>query len=330
MKSILAVAALASSAVAAPAGIPSISSITGVPLPTPSAPSVPSGIPSSIPSGIPPSIPAVSGLPELHRPTPSAPSVPSLSTTPAPGSSGQLLTDLGPEVNGVLTVTGQDSKQLLIQLSPEVAALLSGLGLPSVGVPVGEVVATASSVGDLLKDLGPMTQGLLTVTGQDGSVLLVQLAPNVAALVSGLGLPSVGVPVGNVVGTLGAHVKRQATDQVLNDVGKQVNGVLTVTGQDAKKLLIQLSPEVAKLLSGVALPAVGIPVGSVVASASSVGDLVKDLGPQTEGLLTVAGNDGKVLLIQLSPNIARLVSGLGLPGVGVPVGKVVATLGKNL
>jgi hypothetical protein len=247
----------------------------------------------------------------------------------APGN-GQLLTDLGPEVNGVLTVTGKDSKELLIQLSPEVAGLLVGLGLPSLAAPVGSIVATASNVGDLVKDLGPNTQGLLTVLGGDGSALLVQLAPSVAALVSGLGLPSVGIPVGTIVATVGSHVKRQATGNLLHDIGKQVNGILTVTGPDAKKLLIQLSPEVAGLLTGLGLPAIGVPVGEIVASAASVGDLLKNLGPQTEGLLTVVGDGGKVLLIQLAPGVAGLLTGLGLPTVGIPVGTVVATLGANL
>jgi hypothetical protein len=73
------------------------------------------------------------------------------------------------------------SPQLLKDLAPPVAALVSGLGLPGVGVPVGGVLEAAST--NLKRD----------------PQLLKDLAPPVAALVSGLGLPGVGVPVGGVL-----------------------------------------------------------------------------------------------------------------------------------
>ncbi|PYH49610.1 uncharacterized protein BP01DRAFT_396295 [Aspergillus saccharolyticus JOP 1030-1] len=248
---------------------------------------------------------------------------------PSAGASGHVVQDQGRNVKQILTVTGPDAKQLLIELSPDVAGLLSSLGLPGVGVAVGSVVSSASSVGDLLTDLALPLEGLLTVVGQDGGALLIQLDPSVTALVSGLGLPGVGVPVGTVVGTLGQNLKR-SDGKIVEDLAPRVQDVLEVTGPNAKRLLIQLSPSVASLVVNLGLPGVGTSVGSIVKTASSIGDLVKDLGAPVEQLLTVVGQDGSYLLIQLSPNVAGLVAGLGLPGVGTSVGTVVATLGDSL
>lgn len=127
-------------------------------------------------------------------------------SSPAPstgGNGGKLLQDLAPELNDILVITGPNAKSLLIQLSPEVTALVSGLGLPGLGVPLGGVVASASSVGDLVTALGPQVEGLVTVVAQGVGALLIELSPEVAALVSGLGLPTVGVPVGTVLATVG-------------------------------------------------------------------------------------------------------------------------------
>ncbi|KAL3456559.1 hypothetical protein BJX64DRAFT_270453 [Aspergillus heterothallicus] len=239
---------------------------------------------------------------------------------------GHVVQDLGPQVRDVLEVTGPNAKRLLIQLSPEVAGLLSTLGLPALGGPVGTIVASASSVGDLVKDLGPHTENLLTVVGEGGQYLLIQLSPGLAGLLSGLGLPGVGTPVGSVVTTLGNNLKR---DEIVQDLAPQVQDILEVTGPNAERLLLQLSPEAAALVSGLGLP-IGAPVGEVVASASSVGELPKDLGMPVHDLITVVGVDGSALLIKLAPSVASLISGLGLAGVGQSVGSIVATLGNNL
>jgi len=247
-----------------------------------------------------------------------------------PPNSGEIITDLGPEVKNVLTVTGTDSKELLVQLSPEVAALVDSLGLVNVGTPLGAIVNTASNVGTLVKSLGPDTSGTVIVTGEDGSALLIQLAPPLAAAVGSL-LPPLAVPVGSIITTVGDHVKRaHGTGQLLTDVGKQVDGLLTVTGPQASLLLIQLSPEVTALVAGLGLGPVGTAVGSIVASASSVGALLTAAGPGVDGLLIVVEHDAQFLLVSLSPVVAGLLSGLGLPGLGVPVGVVVDTVAANL
>ncbi|KAE8149715.1 hypothetical protein BDV25DRAFT_140563 [Aspergillus avenaceus] len=142
-----------------------------------------------------------------NAPTGTSGATPSVSATPsASGSSGKLLQDLAPKVNDVLIVTGPNAKQLLIKLSPEVTSLVSGLGLPGLGVPLGGIVGSASSVGDLVTALGPQVEGLVTVVAQGVGALVIQLSPEVAGLVSGLGLPGVGVPLGNVLATVGASL----------------------------------------------------------------------------------------------------------------------------
>jgi hypothetical protein len=244
---------------------------------------------------------------------------------------GHILQDLAPELNNVLTITGPNVQTLLIELSPEVTALVSGLGLPGLGVPLGSIVASASSLGELVTGLGPTVDGLVTVVGADVGALLISLSPEVAGLVSGLGLPTVGIPVGTVVATLGTSLKRDAAPgEIVQDLVPTVGQILTVTGPNAKQLLIKLSPEVAALVDGLGLTSIGGSVGSVIKTAGNIGDLVSDLSGPVKGLLTVTSDDGQKLLIQLSPEVAALVSGLGLPTVGIPVGTVVATLGKNL
>ncbi|PWY79300.1 hypothetical protein BO70DRAFT_338547 [Aspergillus heteromorphus CBS 117.55] len=288
--------ALATSAIAAPAGI--LSSLTGVT--------------KSVSSG------SVTSSSEASSPVAS------------PAASGHVVQDAGDSVDQVLTVTGPDAKQLLIQLSPNVASLLASLGLPGVGTSVGSVIASASSVGDLVKDLGPSVDGLLTVVGQDGGALLIQLDPDVTGLVSGLGLPGVGVPVGSVLATVGSNLKRSADGEIVQDIAPQVKNILEVTGPDAKTLLVELSPSVASLVANLGLPGVGTSVGEVIKTAGNLGDLLQDLSTPVEELLTVVGQDGSYLLIQLSPNVASLVASVGLPGVGTSVGTVVNTVGENL
>ncbi|KAJ5637963.1 hypothetical protein N7490_007842 [Penicillium lividum] len=271
-------------------------------------------------------LPVVTSLGDLTKLL-NLPSSSSASSTPAI-QDGHLVQDLGPQLNNVLTITGTDLKPLLIELSPEVTALVSSLGLGALGVPLGAVVASASSLGDLVTGLGPHVDGLVTVVGADVGALLISLSPEVAALVSGLGLPTVGVPVGSVVATVGSSLKKRT--QIVGDLAPEVKEILTVTGPNAKQLLIKLSPEVASLVSGLGLPSVGVPVGKVVKTAANVGDLLVDISTPLEDLLKVVNKDGSALLIQLSPEVASLVAGLGLSATGASIGSVIATVGANL
>lgn len=240
--------------------------------------------------------------------------------------SGHIVQDAGHELDGILTITGPNAQKLLIKLAPEVAGLLSSLGLPPLGTAVGSVVASASSIGELVTGLGPNVDGLLTAVGAGGDYLLIQLSPVVAGLLSGLGLPGVGVPVGTALVTVGNNLKRD----ILGDIIPNIRNLVEVEGDNAERLLIQLSPSVTALVTGLGLPSVGAPLGKVIDDAADVGKLVNHIGAPVEELLTVVRKDGKALLIRLSPDVAATVAGLGLTGVGASVGSVVATLSNEL
>lgn len=240
--------------------------------------------------------------------------------------SGHIVQDAGHELDGILTITGPNAQKLLIKLAPEVAGLLSSLGLPPLGTAVGSVVASASSIGELVTGLGPNVDGLLTAVGAGGDYLLIQLSPVVAGLLSGLGLPGVGVPVGTALVTVGNNLKRD----ILGDIIPNIRNLVEVEGDNSERLLIQLSPSVTALVTGLGLPSVGAPLGKVIDDAADVGKLVNHIGAPVEELLTVVRKDGKALLIRLSPDVAATVAGLGLTGVGASVGSVVATLSNEL
>lgn len=325
---------LAAAATAAPAGLPSLAGLTGITTSITNLGGL-DGLTKDLSLGDVTKQLNLNGLPVVSK-LGDLTSILHLGNVATSGDSpiaqnGHILQDLAPELNNVLTITGPNAQTLLLELSPEVTALVSGLGLPALGVPLGSIVASASSLGELVTGLGPTVDGLVTVVGADVGALLISLSPEVAGLLSGLGLPSVGIPVGTIVATLGTSLKRDAAPgEIVQDLVPTVGQILTVTGPNAKQLLIKLSPQVAALIDGLGLTSIGGSVGSVIKTAGNIGDLISDLSGPVKGLLTVTSDNGQVLLIQLSPEVAAVVIGLGLPSVGVPVGTVVATLGKNL
>ncbi|PYI08810.1 hypothetical protein BO78DRAFT_309784, partial [Aspergillus sclerotiicarbonarius CBS 121057] len=247
---------------------------------------------------------------------------------------GHLIQDLGPQADHLLTVIGNGTEQLLIQLSDPVADLLSSLGLTGLAEPVGHIIKDASSIGELITDLGAPVDNLLIAVGKDTGYLLIELDHDVKGLLSSIGLNSLADPVGDLLGAIGSSLKRRENasnpNGLLEKLGPVVDCILRVTGEDAKDLLIKLSDPVAELFKGLGLTGVGRSLGEVVKSAASVGDLVADLGPVADCLLTVIGDDGSALLIKLAPDVADLVSSLHLPGVGEAVGEVLYVVGKNI
>ncbi|KAJ5281201.1 hypothetical protein N7478_006573 [Penicillium angulare] len=245
-------------------------------------------------------LPVVSSLGDLKKVL----NLPSTGSDSSPAvQNGHLVQNLGPELNNVLTITGTDLQPLLLELSPEVATLVSSLGLGALGVPLGAVVASASSLGGLVTGLGPHVDGLVTVVGADGGALLISLSPEVAGLKRG---------------------------ELLKDLAPEVEQILTITGPNAKNLLVKLSPSVASLVSGLGLPGVGVPAGKIVKTAGNAGDLLKDIAPGVKNLIVVVHSDTQALLVELSPEVAELVSGLGLAATGAAVGSVVATVAANI
>lgn len=124
--------------------------------------------------------------------------------------------------------------------------------------------------------------------------------------------------------------KKRQTGNLLDDIGKEVEGILTVTGLDASLLLIELTPEVVALLGGIGLGPVGVAAGVVLAAASTVGELLVGVGVLVDELLIVVEGVVGFLLISLDAVLVGLLSGLGLPELGIPLGVVVATIAANL
>ncbi|KAL4808871.1 hypothetical protein BDV18DRAFT_133369 [Aspergillus unguis] len=237
---------------------------------------------------------------------------------------GHLVQDLGPQVDRLLTVTGTDGQKTLIQVNESVYNLLSGR--VSLGDSVGEIIGDAASLGDLVKDLGPIIDCILTIVGEDSKILLVQLAPEIADLLRGagvtLGLDSVNNPIGNLLkpvagllNSLGLNLKRDGNSNPFK-----------VHGLDGKDQDVFINGPLGDELHGHGVAGI---VGTVIRISISVTELVKDLGPEVDDLLVTVGRETGYLLIRLDPAVAKLVNTL-LPELGGPLGSIVKTVGQNL
>jgi hypothetical protein len=261
--------------------------------------------------------------------------------TPAPAPAGLSdltgltdLTDLSQlsSIEGLVNdlKLGDVTKELNLESLPQVSSLgdlTKVLNLPESALQGKGSQTPIIQNGHILQNLGPELQNILVITGPNVGSLLIQLSPEVASLVSGLGLPGLGVPLGGIVASA------SGLGGLVTGLGPYVNGLVTVLGADVGALLVGLSPEVAGLVSGLGLPTVGVPVGTVIATVGTSlkrGEILQDITPEIGSTLRVTGANGEELLVKLSPSVAALVSGLGLPTVGVPLGAVVATAGHGV
>ncbi|KAL3436500.1 hypothetical protein BDV09DRAFT_47054 [Aspergillus tetrazonus] len=231
---------------------------------------------------------------------------------------GHLIQDLGPQVNRALTVTGADGERFLVQVNEDVYNLLSGR--VSLSDSIGEIVGDAATIGDLIADLGPIIDCILTIVGEDSHILLVRLAPEIADLLRGagvtLGLDAINNPIGGLLGSLTGGLLTRDEAQPL-----------TVTGQSGHDLPVALDGVVGNTLRE---NNVSGPLGTVIAAAISVTQLLQHpLAQDSEDLIVVIGRDTGALLIRLAPGVARLLDGL-LPGIATPVGRIIAITGDSL
>ncbi|GAB1215099.1 hypothetical protein ATERTT37_004282 [Aspergillus terreus] len=319
---------------APPTAAPSVPSAPSGPA-GPSGPSVTAPAPEppvSVPSSISVTVPSVTPAPN-PEPVPSV--VPSVST-PAPPTStpstpdegncddhgchgtGHLLQDEAPKLGELLTVIGEHSEALGVKLGPSVGKLVSSLGLP--GGPIGDVVKSGGSIGELLADLGEPTELLVHTTGKDGGNSLIKLGPSVEGLLKALGQDNIAQPVGSIVSKLGSHLKKR-TDGLVEDVAPIVRCILEIAGEDTKMSLVELSEPVAGLVAGLGLTEAAGPVGEIVKTVASVGDLLVEIAPIVECILIILGEDGSMTLVDLSPEVAGLL--------GDAAGEIVKTVGEG-
>ncbi|OJJ03516.1 hypothetical protein ASPVEDRAFT_42983 [Aspergillus versicolor CBS 583.65] len=229
---------------------------------------------------------------------------------------GHLVQDLAPQVNRLLTVTGADGEDFLVQVNEDVYNLLSGR--VSLSESVGEIVGDAASIGDLIADLGPIIDCILTIVGEDSHILLVRLSPEIADLLRGagatLGLDAVTNPVGQVVKSLGLNIKRDQLDH------------FDVHGLDGNSLPVQIPGALGKAIANLHFET---PVGTVIATGIEATKIIQKLGPRADGFLAVLGEGTGLVLIRLAPQVARVVKGLA-PELANPVGNVVGIFGDSL
>ncbi|KAL4751631.1 hypothetical protein BDW72DRAFT_173398 [Aspergillus terricola var. indicus] len=231
---------------------------------------------------------------------------------------GHLIQDLGPQVNRALTVTGADGERFLVQVNEDVYNLLSGR--VSLSDSIGEIVGDAATIGDLIADLGPVIDCILTIVGEDSHILLVRLAPQIAELLRGagvtLGLDAINNPIGGLLGGLTGGLLARDEAQPL-----------TVTGQSGQDLPVALDGVVGSTLHE---NNVSGPIGYVIDVAISLTELLQHpLAQDCEDLIVVIGRDTGALLIRLAPGVAGLLDGL-LPGIASPVGRIIAIAGDSL
>ncbi|RDW72273.1 uncharacterized protein DSM5745_07445 [Aspergillus mulundensis] len=229
---------------------------------------------------------------------------------------GHLIQDLGPQVGRALYVTGADGEKFLVQVNEDVYNLLSGR--VSLSDSIGEIVGDAATLGDLIADLGPIIDCILTIVGEDAHILLVRLAPEIADLLRGagitLGLDAINNPIGGLLGGLTGGL-------LTRDVQRY-----TVQGQSGP-LPVALDGRPDQVLrenhySGL--------IGSVIDIAISVTELLQHpLAQDSEDLIIIIGRDTGALLIKLAPGVAQLLHGL-LPELATPVGRIVYIVGDSL
>lgn len=159
---------------------------------------------------------------------------------------------------------------------------------------------------------------VLTVTDQASKLVLVELEPSVAGLLTGLNLGGLTQSVGQIIQvapTVGALNLNGAT-----------GGLMTVATSDGSVALVKLTSTVEGLLSGLGLPEVGSLVGSLVGTLEGVTSGVTGSMKRNtlSNVMTITDLSGNPLLVQVEPTVLGLLGGLDLSSIQGTVGTVVA------
>ncbi|KFY98618.1 hypothetical protein V498_01377 [Pseudogymnoascus sp. VKM F-4517 (FW-2822)] len=206
---------------------------------------------------------------------------------------------------------------LLAKLSPDVAALVTGLGLTSLAPGLASTLITLSE-GLKVRDVSAEAE----VPVDAG--LLAKLSPDVAALVTGLGLTSLAPGLASTLITLSAGLKTRQIEPVVHTVegvtapvlGKVSGLVSGVVGRQVEPVVHTVEGVTAPVLekvSGLASGIVGrqeIPVaGDLVAKLEALlAGLISGTGVAARDDIPVAGD----LVAQVEALLAGLTSGTGV------------------
>ncbi|KAJ6111897.1 hypothetical protein N7523_007958 [Penicillium sp. IBT 18751x] len=175
--------------------------------------------------------------------------------------------------SGGLTVATTEGKYALVQLTSEVETVLSPLlsALGGVTQVVGDLVGTLEEVGSLANLKRDPVSDIMSITGENGNSILVQVEPTVLGLLGELNLGSLlgggssqSSPLGSVVGEvpIAGNLVQQATS-----LGADPTQLIAVLSQDGSSaLLVKVESTATGLLSTLGLSSLGQTVGSVVSS----------------------------------------------------------------
>ncbi|KFZ07805.1 hypothetical protein V501_06208 [Pseudogymnoascus sp. VKM F-4519 (FW-2642)] len=198
---------------------------------------------------------------------------------------------------------------LLAKLSPDVAALVTGLGLTTLAPGLAATLVTLSEglktrqVDSVVPDI-PVDAGLLA-----------KLSPDVAALVSGLGLTSIAPGLAATLVTLSEGLKTRQVEGVVNTVETVVTPVTGLVSGLAGSVGARQVEGVVNTVETVAAPVTGL------VSGLAGGVVTRDVA----GVPVDAG-----LLAKLSPDVAALVTGLGLTTLAPGLAATLITLSEGL
>ncbi|KAF3390550.1 hypothetical protein F1880_009201 [Penicillium rolfsii] len=193
--------------------------------------------------------------------------------------------------------------------------LPSAAAAPSTNAGVGKSQVSTDQV---TSEVTGQVHSVLTVTDQASKMVLVELEPSVASLLSGLNLGSVTQSVGQII-------QVAPTVSALNLNGA-TGGLLTIATSEGSVALVKLTSTVEGLLAGLGLPEVGSLVGSVVGTLEGVasgviGNMKRDALSNVMSITDLSGNP---ILVQVEPAVLSLLGGLDLSNVQGTVGTVVA------
>ncbi|KFY68620.1 hypothetical protein V496_00924 [Pseudogymnoascus sp. VKM F-4515 (FW-2607)] len=246
---------------------------------------------------------------------------------------GDLVAQVEALLAGLTSGTGVAVRQEIPvagDLVAQVEALLAGL-TSGTGVAVRQEIPVAGDlVAQLEALLADITAGKVSVRDVAGvpvdAGLLAKLSPDVAALVTGLGLTTLAPGLAATLITLSEGLKTRQTGDLAAELKPAVEAIIAqLTGTVEGKVVPTVQSTVEKVLPTVkgtvekVVPQVSGAVEEITGAVGAVG--ARDVA----GVPVDAG-----LLAKLSPDVAALVTGLGLTTLAPGLASTLITLSEGL
>ncbi|OBT52627.1 hypothetical protein VE04_08626, partial [Pseudogymnoascus sp. 24MN13] len=203
------------------------------------------------------------------------------------------------------------------------ASLTNGTGVIGARDIAGlEALIQSLTAGGVATDIASKAAGSVPVDAG----LLAKLSPDVAALVTGLGLTSLAPGLASTLITLSAGLKTRQVPDVVGELQPALEAILAqVTGAVQDKVVPTVQGTIEKVVPTVqgtvekVVPTVEVTVQRVTGAVQGLG--ARDVA----GVPVDAG-----LLAKLSPDVAALVTGLGLTTLAPGLASTLITLSEGL